>query len=50
MAAAITLGLFAGEALAKRMPAQSARRLMVLLAYVGSGAAAARGIWELLGL
>lgn len=50
MAAAIVLGLFAGEALAKRMPAQSARRLMVLLAYVGSIAAAARGTWELLGL
>ncbi|UKA64547.1 sulfite exporter TauE/SafE family protein [Arthrobacter sp. FW306-04-A] len=49
MGAAIILGLFAGEALAKRMPSQSARRLMVLLAYVGSVAAAARGIWELLG-
>ncbi|UYY83584.1 sulfite exporter TauE/SafE family protein (plasmid) [Arthrobacter sp. YA7-1] len=50
MAGAIVLGLFAGEALAKRMPAKSARRLMVLLAYIGSIAAAARGIWELLGL
>ncbi|MGM9471331.1 sulfite exporter TauE/SafE family protein [Pseudarthrobacter sp. YS3] len=50
MAAAIILGLFAGEALAKRMPAPSARRLMIVLAYVGSVAATGRGMWELIGL
>lgn len=48
--AAIILGLLLGETLTKRMSPASARRLMVILAYAGSLAAAGRGTWQLLGL
>jgi hypothetical protein len=45
---AILAGLFAGDFFARRTGVQTARRLMLILAYIGSIATIVRGVWSLI--